>query len=98
MANNVNIALKIIDFFDKKYGKPIGIVVFVKCISVISVKNEHLIPLSILNISHSQSFKTQSSFEVRNMFKRYIANFHSDFTIHCKNCGSLNFYGDEILG
>ena len=72
----------IIEYYNEKYGEPIGYAGLLKAICVASIKIKDVFPLSILTISTSQSFKSRTSIETACLFPKDFVNFGSDFTIH----------------
>lgn len=74
---------KIFDYFNQKYGNPIGLVGLVKSIATASVKVNGIKPLNILAIAPSQQFKSRTSKELFSVFnKSCLLDWGSDFTIH----------------
>lgn len=73
---------KIIEYYDKKYGSPVGYAGLIKAICCGSIKIKNVFPLSLLCVSTSQSFKSRTSEETSLLFPKYFENFGSDFTIH----------------
>lgn len=75
-------SLDIINFFNKKYGEPLGNVGLIKAVCVGSTLIPNIKPLSTFIVSFTQSFKSRTSIDIKELFKDKIVQLGSDFTIH----------------
>lgn len=75
-----NNSLRILDYFDTKYGQLIAPVGLFKVCAAVSSQLEWP-RLSIYNVAPSGQFKSQTSIEAESMFPKFVIKAGSDFTL-----------------